>query len=97
MYADAYKSVGVSEGPRESQHEVSESASLGCVAQTMPPVEYLRPRSRQSAKWGLEDYTAWNAQEKKLWVNTAIWLVYVRPSVYHTPQKLHPFSRKIVV
>ena len=48
----------------------------------------LRLRSRRSAKWGIENNTAWYDQEKKLWVSIAVCLVFLRPSIYHTSQKL---------
>ena len=40
----------------------------------MPSVEHPQPRSRRSVKWGLENSTACNDQEKKLWVSIAICL-----------------------
>ena len=70
------ESVKVSEGPSQSQLAVTESAPLGPVANIRPPLKRPRPRSRRSAKWGLEDNTACYGQEKnKISVSIAICLV----------------------
>ena len=56
------------------------------------PVVYPRPRSRRSAKWGLEDNTACYGQEEKLWVNIAACLLgIVRLS--HTTEASTPYER----
>ena len=96
IYADACSSwVSCCQwGPIQSQLLVAESAPLGSVAHTRPPIEHSQLRSRRSTKLGFEDYTACYGQEKKLWVNTAICLsLSLSPSISHKPQKLQPFSR----
>ena len=52
------------------------------------------PKSRESAKWGLEDNTAWyNLENKKLWINKTVCLC-PSISVSLTPQKLSLFENK---
>ena len=66
------------------------SSGLKRASGWVPPLR--RSRSR-SAKWGLDDNTAWYGQEK-LWVNITVCLclpVSVCPS--HVSQKVQPFPR----
>ena len=60
-----------------------------------PQVQQPRPRYGRSAKWGLEDNTACDGQEKKLWVNIAICLVspHPHPSVSQTTEASTPYER----
>ena len=53
----------------ESQLAVTESAPQRQRPRAVLRLSTARLRNRRSAKWGLEDNTAWYGQEKKLWVD----------------------------
>ena len=94
IYADACRWVGllgswVIEGLSQSQLAITMSALLG-PATHRASGWVPRPRSR-SAKWGLENNTAYYGQEKKLWVSIAVCL-FLPPYVClsHTTEALTP-------
>ena len=70
----AVERVRVGDGRVRANLQSLRARPLGPVAHTRSPVDQPRPRSRRSAKRGLEDNTTCYGQEKKLWVNIAVCL-----------------------
>ena len=64
----------------------------GCCPQRSP-VEQPQPRCRRSAKWVLEDDTAWYGQEKK-WVNIAV-CPYLQSSLTQH-RNINPFENNVL-
>ena len=61
----------------------------------VPPVEYLRLRSRKSAEWGLEDNTACYGQENKIWINIVVcFCLPVSVSLTHPTEASTSFKNK---